>query len=140
MAANRKSAPPKRRRNIKSETRERLIQSAVKLLQSGGEAAVTTTAVTAAAGIGQSAFYQHFSNVEDCLAIVAERITNEVRTVVATARRARLTVAPPGMAEMETMFNDLLTLVSQTEVVHRLLLRYRSDRLAFNGVIYRFAR
>jgi AcrR family transcriptional regulator len=130
----------RRRRNTKAETRERLLKSALKLLESGGEAAVTTISVTRGAGIGQSAFYIHFSNVEECLAIVAERTTDEIREVVATARRGRLEAAPHGEKELEAIYSDLLTLVSRTKSIHRLLLRYRSDRLAFNGVMYRFAR
>jgi TetR/AcrR family transcriptional regulator, fatty acid biosynthesis regulator len=132
------SSSKRRRRGTKAQTRERLIQSALELLEIGGEAAVTTTSVTARAGIAQSAFYLHFANVEECLAVVAQQITDEIRKFVADTRRARME-APSGTA-LEEAYRNMFKLASRQRSIHRLFLRYRSDRLALNGVMYRFAR
>jgi AcrR family transcriptional regulator len=129
-----------RRRGSKAETRERLVTATLELLHGGGEAAVSTVSVTRAAGIAQSAFYQHFANVEECLAVAAERVTRQIREAVADARRQMMDEAGPAAEDHVRFYRDVFDLVSRQRPVVRLFLRYRSDPLALNGVMYRFAR
>jgi AcrR family transcriptional regulator len=120
--------------------RERLIGAAIDLLLSGGEAAVTTVSVTGAVGVVQSAFYRHFSNVEECLAAAAERVTSQIREAVDGARRQMYEIGPGMGEDLVRFYRDMFGLVAQHRPVARLLLRYRSDPQALNGVVYRFAR
>jgi AcrR family transcriptional regulator len=140
MPSVRKPASKRRPRGTKAQTREQLLQSALHLLETGGEAAVTTVRVTQGAGIVQSAFYQHFANIEECLAIVAEQITTEIRTFVANTRRKRYETPSSRGDQLEEAYRNMFRLASQQEKIHRLYLRYRSDKVALNGALYRFAR
>ena len=55
------------------KTSERIIESAVKLLDSGGVAAVTLRAVGQASGVSHNAPYKHFENRDALLGAVATR-------------------------------------------------------------------
>jgi AcrR family transcriptional regulator len=135
-----KSARPARRRGGRAPTRERLLAAALELLHRGGESAVTTVSLTREAGITQSAFYRHFANVAECLAAAAERVTGEIRTAVAAHRRAMFASGPGTGADLERAFRAMFALVRRQRPVTQLFLRHRSDPLALNGVMYRFAR
>lgn len=129
-----------RRRGTKDQTREQLIRAILELLHAGGEDAVTTVSVTRTARLAQSMFYQHFANVEECLAVAAERITNELREAVAL-RRQRMYDAGPGAGEdLERFYRDTFALASHQRPIVQLFLRHRSDPLALKGVLYRFGR
>jgi TetR/AcrR family transcriptional regulator, fatty acid biosynthesis regulator len=135
-----KPSAKRRARGTRAQTRARLLQSALELLETGGQSAVTTVGVTQKAGMAQSAFYQHFANVEECLAAVAEQITSEIRTFVADTRRKRLEAMSGAGDQLEEAYRNMFTLASRQRSMHRLFLRYRSDRVALKGVMYRFAR
>ena len=124
---------------IRTPTRERLLGAALELLQTGGESAVTTVSVTHAAGVVQSAFYRHFSNIEECLVEVVENATTEIREVVAGARRRMYEKGPGTGADLEQSYREMFGLVEGQRGLVGLLLRYRSDALALNGVMHRFA-
>ena len=123
MPSLRKPPAKRRTRGTKAQTRARLLQAALDLLEARGEAAVTTVGVTQKAGIAQSAFYQHFANVEECLAAVAEQITNEIRTFVADARRKRLEAASGAGGQLEEAYRNMFKLASRQRSIHRLFLR-----------------
>ncbi len=129
-----------RRRGTKAETRERLIGATLDLLHSGGETAVSTVSVTRGAAVVQSVFYQHFANVEECLAVAAERVTSEIREAVAASRRQMFEAGPGAGEDLERGYRDMFGLVSRQRPLMQLFLRHRSDPLALNGVMHRFAR
>ncbi len=141
MPAGRKSKPvARRRRGTRAATRERLLTATLDLLCRSGEAAVSTVSVTRAAGIAQSAFYRHFANVEECLSAAAERATAEIRTAVAEHRRRMYATGPGTGEDLERALRDMFALAERQRPVTHLFLRFRSDPLALNGVMYRFAR
>jgi AcrR family transcriptional regulator len=142
MPQSAKQGPSKqpRRRGTKEQTRERLLAAALELLHAGGEAAVTTVSVTRAAGIAQSAFYQHFANVEECLAVAADRACRDIREAVAEHRRRMYETGPGTGPDLEQAYRDLFGLVSRQRALLQLFLRHRSDPLALGGVMHRFAR
>jgi AcrR family transcriptional regulator len=130
----------RRRRSTKAETRERLIAAAVKLLHKGGESAVTTVSVTREAGITQSAFYQHFANVGDCLGAAADRACREIREAVENHRQRMLETRSGGAADLERAYRDMFGLATRQRPIMELFLRHRSDPLALGGAMYRLAR
>ena len=133
------AAKRKPRRGITTPTRERLLGAALELLQTGGESAVTTVSVTHAAGVVQSAFYRHFSNIGECLVEAVENATAEIREAVAGARRRMYEKGPGTGTDLEQSYREMFDLVEGQRGLVGLLLRYRSDPLALNGVMYRFA-
>ena len=61
------------------DTRDALLRVAVRLLESEGESAISTTRLTREAGIVQSGFYNHFPSLDACLAEAATLVTGQVR-------------------------------------------------------------
>jgi AcrR family transcriptional regulator len=129
-----------RRRGSRSQTRERLVTATLELLHTGGEAAVSTVSVTRSAGIVQSAFYQHFANVQECLATAAERVCRDIREAVAGARRAMYQSGPGTGEDLEHFYRSVFELAARQRPLVELFLRHRTDPLALNGVMHRLAR
>lgn len=83
---------PPRRRKQKEETRQRLVDAALEILRTEGEAAVTTVRLTQAAGIVQSGFYKHFESTEACLEAAADSVLETLRGILREIRHS----LPPG--------------------------------------------
>src|SRR6476469_6154268 len=67
-------------RDQKPDARARIVRAAVKLLATGGRNAVTTRAVSAAAGVQPPTIYRHFGDMQELLGVVArETLTVHVR-------------------------------------------------------------
>ncbi len=131
---------PPRRRGTRAETREQLVAATLELLRAGGETAVTTVSVTHAAGIVQSAFYKHFSNLDECLAETAERVAHQIREAVADSRRAMYESSPGTGDDLERFYRGVFALVDRQRAMMELFLRYRGDPRALGGVMHRLAR
>lgn len=127
-----------RRRGTKAATQERLIAATLGLLHVGGEAAISTVSVTRAAGVVQSAFYQHFVNVAECLAVAAERAASHIREAVAGARRTMYFAGGQGH-ELERFYRAVFELASAQRPTVELFLRHRTDPLALGGTMHRLA-
>ncbi len=131
--------PSRRRRGTRSETREDLVAATLDLLHAGGEPAVSTVSVTHAAGIVQSAFYQHFANVDECLVVAAERVARHIREAVADARRAMYEAGPGTGRDLERFYEGVFVLTARQRPTVELFLRYRTDPRALGGVMHRLA-
>ena len=116
-----------RRKGIREETHRRLVAAAIELIRQEGAEQLTTTAVTARAGITQSGFYHYFKDIEDCKRAAAQRIAVEVRQFVADYRRR----GGPEAAADPTVINDrheaILRLFLYEGRFAELLLRFRHD-------------
>jgi AcrR family transcriptional regulator len=67
-------------RKERPDARTRIVRAAAKLLASGGRNAVTTRAVSAAAGVQPPTIYRHFGDMQGLLGVVArETLTVNVR-------------------------------------------------------------
>lgn len=58
----------------KAATRQRLLDAALEILDEEGDAGLTTVNVTRRAGIAQSSFYVHFSDMDDLLRQLIEEV------------------------------------------------------------------
>ncbi len=118
--------PAVSRREGKAATRSRLLEAAASILDEHGEAALTTVAVTGRAGIAQSTFYVHFSDVDDLLhALVDDLAAEESRMARAARRTAR--AARDGASLRETFRAPLTTMLAHPRL-SRLLMSGRDDR------------
>jgi TetR/AcrR family transcriptional regulator, fatty acid biosynthesis regulator len=113
------------RREAKAVTRRRLLDAALAILDEGGEAGLTTVAVTRRAGIAQSTFYVHFADVDDLLHGLVEELAAERSRLTRAARRAaRARRDAPSLREtFRVPLGDLLA----HPRLSRLLLTSRSD-------------
>src|SRR6202051_2078235 len=68
------------RRNLRPDARTRIVRAAAELLATGGRNAVTTRAVSAAAGVQPPTIYRHFGDMQELLGVVArETLPVQVR-------------------------------------------------------------
>src|SRR5439155_8071970 len=58
-------------RDPRSDARARIVRAAAELLATGGRNAVTTRAVSAAAGVQPPTIYRHFGDMQGLLGVVA---------------------------------------------------------------------
>lgn len=79
---------PLSRGEAKELTRRRLLAEALAIVETEGEAALTPSAVSRAAGVAQSTFYVHFRDREELLHELADWLTVGRHRAVREARRA----------------------------------------------------
>ena len=133
------SDAPRRRRGTRAATRERLVRATLELLHAGGEAAVSTVSVTRGAGVAQSAFYQHFGNVQQCLAEAADRTARLIREAVAAMRREMYRAGPGGDEDLVRFFRAVFELTAAQRPTVELFLRHRTAPQALGGAMHRLA-
>lgn len=71
----------RRRRRDKDESRRLLVKAAFDLLAEGQR--VTTVEVTRRAGLAQSSFYAHFSDVDDCSLVAVQTVVERIERIAA---------------------------------------------------------
>jgi TetR/AcrR family transcriptional regulator, fatty acid biosynthesis regulator len=113
------------RAQAREQTRQRLLEAALAILESDGEAGLTTTAITRRAGISQSGFYNYFADMEDLLCHLIEDVERQRRTAADAARRA---ARPGGVIDaMRESFRETVIRTAAHPSLFRLLLRSRLD-------------
>lgn len=126
-------------RGSAQNSRHELISAAIKILKDDGVAALTTSSVTKEAGFTQSAFYQHFANMEECLQEVASRIASQIRTFVDTNRR-QAHEPTVGWDSLTEHFRSMLELFQEERTFCELFLRHRRDKSLLGKVMRRLHR
>jgi TetR/AcrR family transcriptional regulator, fatty acid biosynthesis regulator len=114
------------RAQAREQTRQRLLASALAILESGGEAALTTTAITRRAGISQSGFYNYFADMEDLLCHLIDEVEAQRRSAAGAARRAARQ-AGLGDGAVRESFRETVTRTAAHPNLFRLLVRSRLD-------------
>jgi AcrR family transcriptional regulator len=114
------------RSEAKSITRRRLLDAAIQILDEEGEAGLTTTAVTRMAGIAQSSFYVHFTDLDDLLHVLIEDLAAERQRRTREARK--LVRATPSAEHLRETFRIPLADLITHARVFRLTQRARHDR------------
>jgi AcrR family transcriptional regulator len=84
------SDPAPTRAASKARNRRLLLDAALAILDEEGEAGLATTAVTRRAGMAQSSFYSHFTDIDDLLVhLIDERFAEHARARGQVERRSR---------------------------------------------------
>jgi TetR/AcrR family transcriptional regulator, fatty acid biosynthesis regulator len=113
------------RAQAREQTRQRLLAAALAILEAGGEAALTTTAVTRQAGISQSGFYNYFADMEDMLCHLIDEVEGQRRSAAGAAGRA---ARHAGLADaVRESFRETVTRTAAHPKLFRLLVRSRLD-------------
>jgi|GEM_PF-3299854 AcrR family transcriptional regulator len=126
-------------RGTAQTSRQELVSAAIKILKDEGITSLTTSSITKAAGFTQSAFYQHFENVDDCLQEVAGRIATQIRSLVDANRKAAHEPTV-GWESLTAHFRSMLELFQQERTFCELFLRHRRDRSPLGKVMKRLYR
>ncbi|MEB2312400.1 MAG: TetR family transcriptional regulator [Sorangiineae bacterium] len=74
------------REESKLITRRRLLEAAARVLREGGHAALSTSAVTRAAGVAQPTFYVHFKDMSELVRTLAREKVDALRRPLQAAR------------------------------------------------------
>lgn len=129
------ATPKLTRKEAKARTRAKLIDALIELTRAEGVGALSTIAVTRAAGIAQSVFYDHFKDMDEALSVAAETVGATLRANIAAARDQLDLAAPAGpiRASYAAAVDGLLA----EPVLTELLLRHRRDPLSPLGACMR---
>ncbi|RAY10974.1 hypothetical protein DPM19_33120 [Actinomadura craniellae] len=114
------------RREAKDLTRRRLLASALRILDTEGEAGLSTGNVCRNAGVAQSTFYVHFRNMQDLLRALGEEASRKTGPVVRDARR-RSSEAPHDPERLRAAFRVPLEKMCGHPEFFRLSVRARHD-------------
>lgn len=115
------------RSESKENTRRRLLDAALHILDEEGDAALTTTSVTREAGVAQSSFYVHFEDMDDLLHHLIKELTVQRRANAREARK-RSRAAPRDCDRLRDTFRIPLDDRLAHPRLFRLTLRSRLDR------------
>ncbi|TDC88451.1 TetR/AcrR family transcriptional regulator [Actinomadura sp. 7K507] len=115
------------RREAKDLTRRRLLGSALRILDTEGEAGLSTGNVCRSAGIAQSTFYVHFRNMQDLLEALGEEAARQAGPVIREARQ-RSSDAPRSAERLREAFRVPLEKMCAHPEFFRLNVRARFDR------------
>jgi AcrR family transcriptional regulator len=123
---------PQKREERRTRRRDELIEIAVRQLRTAGLDGVTSVAITAEAGMAQSAFYNYFESVEECRLLAAQFVAEQIGTTITDHRRgARRRVEETGDEEGAGGYLDhiraVLSFFVEQPGFSELLLRYRRD-------------
>jgi AcrR family transcriptional regulator len=117
--------PPTTRQLAKEQTRQRLLDAALEILDTDGEAALTTTKVAELAGVKQPTFYVHFADMDDLLLTLVQRLWAEHSSV---AEETRESVGHATTSEqVRELFRATVEALIAHPVVLRLVVRSRLD-------------
>jgi AcrR family transcriptional regulator len=118
------------RKEAKERTRQRLLDAVLELVRKEGLGGLTTGKVTEAAGIAQSSFYVHFTDMDDALEALARHLGDEIRAIVRAERqKIDLSVGNPEQAlrgAYAASINAMLAEPAFTEI----LIGHRRDRMS----------
>jgi AcrR family transcriptional regulator len=110
----------------KELTRSRLLKAALQVLDERGEAGLSASAVSRAAGIAQSSFYVHFRGKDDLLSSLGDQAVLHMRRVLRDARR-RSREEPSDLERLRATFRLPLEAIARHPSLFRLGLRARHE-------------
>ena len=118
--------PPTSRQLAKEQTRRRLLDAALEILDTDGEAGLTTTRVARLAGVKQPTFYVHFTDMDDLLVDLVGQLWARRRSLT---RETRETVRDHGSTQdaMREVFRTNVEALVAHPAVLRLVVRSRLD-------------
>jgi AcrR family transcriptional regulator len=118
------SEPPRRRKRSREQTRDRMLEAAIELLNREGLPSLTTVRVTREAGIVQSGFYAHFKSPEHLQQELAERAGRELRESIASWMAA-LRAGGSDPESLGRAYHEVIELFRTEAPLVDLFLRYR---------------
>lgn len=113
------------RQIAKEQTRGRLLDAALEILDGEGETALTTTKVTQLAGVKQPTFYVHFADMDDLLLNLLQRLYAE-RLSLTRETHETVRQDTTGSATRELFRMTVEAIVAHPAVL-RLVVRSRLD-------------
>lgn len=112
-------------KRVRGQTRQRLLDVALDILDREGEAGLTTTRVAQAAGVAQPTFYVHFEDMDDLLRELVRQLWAERRTGSRPTRDLLRQASSP--AAVRDLFRATVESLVAHPGVLRLVVRSRLD-------------
>lgn len=123
------------RREKRAATRERLVQATIELLRQDGAAALNTVNITKRAGIAQSGFYLHFTNIDECKRAAAERVAEGIRRSVTKQRREIHKINSEDAQLLAAHLGKILDIFDTERKFAEIFLHNRHDRSPLGAVM-----
>lgn len=114
------------RKQAKQRTRLRLVEAVLDHVRHHGLTGLTTGKVADQAGIAQSSFYVHFSDMDEALQAAADKAGAEVRAIIRDARKS-MDFSDPYRA-FRSAYEGAINALLQERAFTELLLSHRRDR------------
>lgn len=114
------------RKEAKELTRQRLIEAVLGHVRDHGLSGLTTGKVADQAGIAQSSFYVHFTDMDEALRAAADKAGSEIRALVREAR-AQMDLSNPDAA-YRAAYEGAIEALSNEHEFSELLLGHRRDK------------
>lgn len=118
---------PRRRDGRRARTRARLLQVTLELLRREGVGGVTVSAIAKGVGVHHSLFYQHFKNVDACLAAAAEQVIEALAPIDREMRRDLTRRAVSDRRKLARFFAGTLQRWLEHRPLLELLIAHRLD-------------
>lgn len=119
------------RAEAKAQSRQRLLDAALAILDEGDDSDLTTVEITKRAGLAQSSFYVHFTSIEHLLQELVDEVWELRREI---SRRARESVSLDPIDEWyRVRFTAHINGLIAHPSVFRLVLRSRLDPASIVG-------
>ena len=103
-----------------------------------GPDALRTGRIAKELGVVQSGFYAHFTNMDECLAALADRIDGRVRVPLSEGMARLRGVDAGAVDELTPYFTDVLSLVRRENRLMRIFLRFRRDHSPIGQAMQHF--
>ncbi len=116
-----------RRDGRRARTRERLLGAAMEILRQQGVGAVSVSAVARRVGVHHSLFYQHFKDVDACLAAVTQQALQALGPVERELRRELLRRAMADRRELASYYEASIERWLEQRPVFELVVAHRLD-------------
>jgi AcrR family transcriptional regulator len=124
----------RRRKRSREQTRDKMLEAAIELLNREGLPSLTTVRITKEAGIVQSGFYAHFKNPEHLQQELAERAGRDLRESIASWMAA-LRAGGDDPHALTACYREMIELFRSEAELIDLFLRYRRSTSPFGAVL-----
>lgn len=115
------------RKEAKERTRQRLIEAVLEHVRTSGLGGLTTGKIAEAAGIAQSSFYVHFTDMDDLLQAAADKLGTETNAVIRAERHRLVRHASDPAASLRAVYEATLNAVMAVPAFAELLIGHRRD-------------
>lgn len=125
---------PKQARALKK--REALIDAGINEFRDVGFAATTSKSIAARAGVATGTFYQHFSNKDDLLCVIAQRRVEELKSNIRFAEVAELSDTNKSVAALFTeVIGFIYEFHAQNPELHQVLEARRNGNPELESIL-----
>lgn len=109
------------------DTRQRLLDAAVELLLTEGTPGITTVRLTEKAGVVQSAFYNHFSSVNECKVAALREVEQQILPLSGGISSELQAVGSTAIEDVHRILTAVFALAEERPALFRMLTHHHHE-------------